>query len=80
MGRRARGLARDLTMVPVRPWTPERCAEVETDCTCSLGALFLQDYLPKPKPKPKRKRQGGGDAGLAWQMLKCHQLALLERS
>lgn len=52
MGRRAKGLARDLTMVPGRPWTPERCAEVETDCTCSLGALFLQDQTTCPNPNP----------------------------
>lgn len=45
-------------MAPGRPWNPESGAEADTDCTCSLGALFLQTgCLPKLKPKPKPKRE-----------------------
>lgn len=43
--RGARGLVRDLKVAPGRPWNPRGCVEAETGYTCSLGALFLQDWL-----------------------------------
>lgn len=41
----SRGLAGELKTTPGSPWQPE-VADTETDCTCSLGALFPQDRLP----------------------------------